>query len=63
MAYWSDFTSHYVANRSRMPAGVAAAIRRDALARLAERMAAGRGDGPLLFNDLIERIEVALGGA
>ena len=58
---FSQFTSHFLANRSRIAPAVAAQIRRDAIARVNDRQIAGRGDAPLMFNDLIERIETALG--
>ena len=58
---FSQFTTHFLANRSRIAASTANAIRREALARVAERQMAGRGDQPLDFTDLINRIETALG--
>jgi hypothetical protein len=60
MLTFSTFTSHYSANVARMPPAEAAAIRRAAVARLADRWRAGRGDVPLCFADLCERIETAV---
>jgi len=58
--FWYHFVHHFTANRDAMPKGEAESIREAALARVRERWAAGRGDTPLLFDDLIERIERAL---
>lgn len=58
---FSQFTAHYSANKSRIPASIASTIRREALARVVERQQAGRADSVLTFDDLIERIEIALG--
>lgn len=60
MLTFSTFTSHYSANAPHMPPAEAAEIRRAAVARLAERWRAGRGDAPLCFADLCERIERAV---
>jgi hypothetical protein len=62
MAYFSDFVAHWVANTDCMPAAVSADIRRAGLARVSARWAAGRGDEPLTFDDLIDRIENAVAG-
>lgn len=58
--FWSHFVHHFTENRAAMAPAVAEGIRRDALARVRERWAAGRGDVPLCFADLIERIERAV---
>ena len=63
MFHFSDFVAHFAANRRYMAPVTAATIRKVALTRLAERQAAGRGDTPLLFGDLIDRIEAAVSGA
>jgi hypothetical protein len=60
--HFSQFTSHFLANVRSMAPAVAADIRRAALARVTERQRAGRADGALLFDDLIERIERAVAG-
>lgn len=60
MLTFSAFTASYAANERHMPPAEAAAIRRAAVARLAERWRAGRGDKPLCFADLCERIERAV---
>lgn len=61
MITYSAFVSHWTANRARMPHAVAEDIRRAAMARVAERFSAGRADSALSFDDLVERIESALG--
>lgn len=60
--FFSHFTAHFAANRNRIPAGVAAVIRREALQRVQDRQAAGRAGSALDFSDLIERIEQAVAG-
>jgi len=58
---FSIFTAHFAANRNLIARAVAEEIRREAIARVTERMQAGRADSALDFSDLIERIEKALG--
>ena len=60
--FYSQFVAHYTANVGRMPAAIAVQIKRDAQARIIGRQRAGRADGALLFDDLIERIEFAICG-
>ena len=57
---FSTFTAHFAANASRIPASVAAEIRREAKTRVMDRFAAGRADCILDFSDLIGRIEAAV---
>lgn len=57
---FSQFVRHFLANQHSIPAAVATVIRREALARVTRRQAAGRADGVLLFDDLILRIESAV---
>lgn len=60
MLTFSAFTASFAANVAHMAPAEAEAIRRAAVARLAERWRAGRGDAPLCFADLCERIEAAV---
>lgn len=46
-----------------MPPAVARAILVQATKRLSRRQVAGAADCPLLFDDLVDRIEAAVGGA
>ncbi len=62
MFFYSQFVAHFSANRRYMAPAVAEGIRRDARSRVIERQQAGRADAPLLFDDLIERIERAVAG-
>jgi len=59
---FSQFVAHYNANHSQVPHAVLQQIRRDAVARLKERMHAGRADSTLDFSDFIIRIEASVGG-
>ncbi len=58
----SHFTAHFDANRRYMPRAVARAILTAAAKRLGARQAAGYAERPLLFDDLIDRIEQAVAG-
>ncbi len=61
--YWSAFVTHLMAEKRHVPPAVWTSIRDAGLARLQERQAAGRGDAPLEFGDLAERLEEALWGS
>lgn len=57
---FSTFTAYFAANKNNVPASVAAAVRREAVARVQERMSAGRADSVLDFSDLVLRMENAV---
>lgn len=61
--YFSDFCRHW--KSSAAPKAAKETIRREALARLGERLSAARADCELDFSDLSARLENALfaGGA
>ena len=59
---FSQFTAYYTANKTNVPASLAAYVARTALARVTERMQAGRADSALCFRDLIEKMEGAIAG-
>lgn len=58
--YFSTFTSYMLANRRNVPNSLWQQVRREGIARVTERLQAGRADSELTFNDLIERIEDAI---
>ena len=60
MAYFSDFVAYWADNQHRVPRRLATDCRIAAVARTRERVQAGRGDKPLLFDDLIARMDAAL---
>lgn len=60
---WSDFIAYWVENRRYMPPAVARAIAVRGCRRVIARQVSGRADCPLLFDDLVDRIEAAVGGA
>lgn len=60
MSYWSDFCRYMNDNRQYLPGALFSEVRRAAMARYAERLAAGRADSALNFRDLIERCESAI---
>ena len=60
---FSQFVAHYNANHTKVPHAVMQQIRRDAVAVLKARFAAGRADGELDFSEFVNRIERAVAGA
>jgi hypothetical protein len=60
---FNQFVAHYNANHGRVPHAVMQQIRRDAVAVLKARFAAGRADSALDFSEFVSRIEKAVAGA
>ena len=59
---FSTFVAHFTTNQNHAPHAVMRQIRREAIARVSERMQAGRAEGAIDFSDLINRIETAMQG-
>lgn len=59
---FSAFTAYLTANAKSIPAALFAETKRAGIARLVERMQAGRADSVLTFDDLILRCEAAVAG-
>jgi hypothetical protein len=58
--HFSNFTSYMLQNRRSVSNSLWQQVRREGIARVAERLQTGRADSELTFNDLIERIESAI---
>ena len=63
MVTWSQFTEYAAASRKHVPPAQWEAIRKEAVARLRERFAAGYARTPLDFSDLVEKMESAISRA
>ena len=57
---FATFTAYYAQNKSNVPASFATEIRREAVARVMDRLQAGRGECVLTFDDLITRMETKI---
>ncbi len=55
----STFTAYLMANETRLPRNVFAAVKREARDRIVARMQDGYGVAPLDFTDLFNRCEAA----
>jgi hypothetical protein len=60
MFYWSQFVTYMTNSKGRIAQSTWEAIRRRGVARLKDRMASGRADDVLLFDDLIHEAENSL---
>jgi hypothetical protein len=57
---FSVFTAYFNANKRNAPKSLADQVRREAIARVTERLQAGRADSELCFRDLVERLEAGV---